>query len=73
MFRRPLCQFVSCYHEIIVIIVISAEHRGEGDTVDTHERGSSLPRDEAGNSALFAHPVIQNCRSYRNYLPNAQT
>ena len=56
MFRRPLCQLVSCYHEIIVIIVISAEHRGEGegDTVETHERGSSLSR-EAGNSALSAH------------------
>ena len=53
MFRRPLCQLVSCYHEIIVI-VISAEHRGEGDTVETHERGSSLSR-EAGNSALSAH------------------
>ena len=33
-----------------------------GDTVETHERGSSLSR-EAGNSALSAH------RSYRNYLP----
>ena len=40
---------------------------GGGHSGHAFERGSSLSR-EAGNSALFTHPVIQNCRSYTNNL-----